>query len=86
LNEPFGYSIFQAFDYGKLPILQMDWLRDYDYPFRAFDKKQFDEQIYNISNLTQVERQHYLDGFRDYLRRWDNRDEWVDKYLKIYND
>ena len=35
LNEPFGYSIFQAFDYGKLPILQMDWLKDFEYPFRA---------------------------------------------------
>ena len=43
LNEPFGYSIFM-FDYGKLPILQMDWLRNYDYPFRSFTKEQFKEQ------------------------------------------
>jgi len=85
LNEPFGYSIFQAFDYGKLPILQMDWCRDYEYPFRAFNKKQFDEQVYNISNLSIDERQQYVDGYRDYLSKYDNKQEWTDKYLEIYN-
>ena len=24
-NEPFGYSIFQAVDWGKLPIIHEDW-------------------------------------------------------------
>ena len=85
LHEPFGYSIFQALDYGKLPILQKDWLRDYEYPFRAFDKKEFDEQIDNISGLSEKERQDYLDGLRDYCRTYDNKEEWVEKYLEIYN-
>ncbi len=85
LDEPFGYSIFQAFDYGKLPILQMDWCRDYDYPFRAFTKEQFKEQVNNISELSVKERNEYLNGFREYLRQYDNKQEWVDKYLEIYN-
>ncbi len=85
LHEPFGYSIFQAFDYGKIPILQMDWCKDYEYPFRAFNKKQFDEQVYNISNLSINERQQYVDGYRDYLSKYDNKQEWTDRYLEIYN-
>ena len=86
LNEPFGYSIFQAFDYGKLPILQMDWCRDYQYPFRAFTKKEFDEQVENISNLSQGERQVHLEGFRNHLAQYDNKQQWVDNYLEIYNN
>ena len=85
LNEPFGYSIFQAFDYGKLPILQMDWLKDFEYPFRAFTKEQFKEQVDNISQLSVQERNDYLNGFREHLRQWDNKKEWTDKYLEIYN-
>jgi len=85
LNEPFGYSIFQAFDYGKLPILQMDWLKDFEYPFRAFTKKQFKQQVDNISQLSVQERNDYLNGFREHLRQWDNKKEWTDKYLEIYN-
>ena len=86
LHEPFGYSIFQALDYGKLPILQKDWLSTYEYPFRAFDKKEFDEQLHNISELSEKERQDYLDGLRDYCRQYDNKQEWIEQYLKIYND
>lgn len=85
LHEPFGYSIFQAFDYGKLPILQMDWLKDFEYPFRAFTKEQFKHQVDNISELSVKERNNYLNGFREYLRRYDNKSEWTDKYLEIYN-
>ena len=85
LHEPFGYSIFQAFDYGKLPILQLDWLKDYEYPFRAFTKEQFEEQVENISNLSINERNEYLNGFREYLRQYDNKEHWVEKYLEIYN-
>ena len=85
LNEPFGYSIFQAFDYGKLPILQMDWLKDFKYPFRSFTKEQFEEQVDNISELSVKERNDYLNGFREHLRQWDNKKEWTDKYLEIYN-
>ncbi len=85
LNEPFGYSIFQAFDYGKLPILQMDWIKNFNYPFRAFTREQFKEQVDNISQLSVQERNDYLNEFREYLRQYDNKQEWSDKYLEIYN-
>jgi hypothetical protein len=85
LNEPFGYSIFQSLDYGKLPILQLDWCKEFEYPFRALTKQEFDQQIKNISELSEKERQDYLDGLRDYCRKYDNKEEWVEKYLQIYN-
>ena len=41
-NEPFGYSIFQAVDWGKLPILDEDW-GEVDYKYRASTKQEFKE-------------------------------------------
>ena len=64
----------------------MDWCRDYQYPFRAFTKKEFDEQVENISNLSQGERQGHLEGFRNHLGQYDNKQQWVDNYLEIYNN
>ena len=63
----------------------MDWIKDFKYPFRAFTKEQFKEQVDNISNLSVQERNDYLGDFREYLRRYDNKSEWSDKYLEIYN-
>tara|TARA_S200000501_G_scaffold369268_1_gene408411 strand:- start:786 stop:1790 length:1005 start_codon:yes stop_codon:yes gene_type:complete len=85
LNEPFGYSIFQAFDYGKIPILQMDWEKDYEYPFRAYNKKEFDEKLKDICELSVNERQQYVDDFKHRLSKYDNKQEWTDRYLEIYN-
>ena len=76
------HRFFDRDDWG----LQKDWLSNYEYPFRAFNKKEFDEQINNISELSERERQDYLDGLRDYCRRYDNKDEWIERYLEIYND
>ena len=33
-NEPFGYSIFQSIDYGKVPVLSKEWCKDMKYPWR----------------------------------------------------
>ena len=35
-DEPFGYTIMQSIDYGKIPILHTDWNSDLDYPYRIF--------------------------------------------------
>ena len=63
----------------------MDWLKDFEYPFRAFTKEQFKQQVNNISELSVQERNDYLNEFREHLRQWDNKKEWTDKYLEIYN-
>ena len=86
INEPFGYSIFQALDYGKIPIISKDWCEEYDYPYRANNKIEFDE-MYKILISTEYSiKNKVMKDFREYLRKYDNIEEWVIKYLEIYNE
>ena len=85
LNEPFGYSIFQAVDYGKIPILARDWLKEYSYPFRAFGKEEFDKRLKEIESLSEKDRGDILESLRSFLKKYDNKEEWVNQYLQIYN-
>ena len=32
-DEPFGYSIFQSIDYGKIIVIHKNWCKDMKYPF-----------------------------------------------------
>ncbi|MBT4208698.1 hypothetical protein HOE22_10200 [Candidatus Woesearchaeota archaeon] len=85
INEPFGYSIFQALDYGKIPIISKDWCEEYDYPYRANNKIEFDE-VYKILISTEYNiKNKVMKDFREYLKKYDNIEEWVIKYLEIYN-
>ena len=86
VKEPFGYSIFQAVDYGKIPIISKDWCKEYYYQYRANNKIEFDE-VYNILIHTEHNVKNLvMKDFRDYLRKYDNIEEWVIKYLEIYNE
>jgi len=68
-NEPFGYSIFQAVDYGKLPILHSDW-GDVDYKYRASSKEEFDSMVEIICR----------DSYEEQLDNWIRLSEWMMKY------
>ena len=85
IHEPFGYSIFQAVDYGKIPILSEDWLHEIEYPFRASTKEDFEECWKQICKLDVNQRQDYIDYLKDKLGKFTDKKEWVDKYLEIYN-
>ena len=86
IDEPFGYSIFQALDYGKIPIISKDWCEEYDYPYRANNKIEFDE-VYKILISTEYNiKNKVMKDFREYLKKYDNIEEWVIKYLEIYNE
>lgn len=85
--EPFGYSIFQAIDFGKVPILAGDWLTEYDYPFRASNPVEFHEQYKKLCDVSLDERRNLLYPLREYLtNKFDNKEEWVEKMLRIYNN
>ena len=56
-SEPFGYSIFQSLDYGKLPILDKDWCSDIEYKFRAGNKKEFVNIYKGIIELSYEEKE-----------------------------
>ena len=78
-REPFGYSIFQALDYGKLPIINKDWCSEVDYKYRVATKNEFDgciKQILKDSHETRVEERNKLIKF---LKRYDNKKVWADK-------
>ena len=86
IHEPFGYSIFQAIDFGKIPILSHDWLPDYlSYPFRASTKEEFEECWMRIRELSLDKREENLEYLRAELNRFTDKKVWVDKYLEIYN-
>lgn len=78
-KEPFGYSIFQAVDYGKLPILHTDWCKDLDYKYRAGTINEFSKIIKRILRDSQEERQIEFDKLKTFLKKYDNKDEWSDK-------
>ena len=85
IYEPFGYSIFQAVDYGKLPILSEDWLPGIAYPFRASTKEKFEEAYKEICDIQLGGRQALLQHLKSHLLKYDNKKEWANKYLEIYN-
>ena len=86
VNEPFGYSIFQAVDYGKIPILNSYWCKDIEYPFRSYSKEEFDERVKRIKGVSYQERNDILENLRNELNnRYNNPKIWANQYLSIYN-
>jgi hypothetical protein len=55
-KEPFGYSIFQEVDYGKLPIIHTDWLPEVEYKYRTDTFNGFAKIVKQIVNDSQEER------------------------------
>ena len=84
-NEPFGYSIFQSIDFGKIPILHKNWCKDMEYPFRATTQKQFEKQVAEISKLSVEDRNTYLSKLKSYLSKYTSFEKWRDELLSIYN-
>ena len=84
--EPFGYSIFQAVDWGKLPILHTSWCKDLEYPYRATFKKDFVD-IYNRLKQTPFEEKNkwFLHLKQYMIDNFTNKDKWVEDLLNIYN-
>lgn len=78
-KEPFGYSIFQAVDYGKLPIINYDWGHEVDYKYRASTKNEFDKCIKQILRDSHREREYEFMKLKKYMKKFDNKKEWADK-------
>jgi hypothetical protein len=78
-QEPFGYNIFQAVDYGKLPIINHDWCPEVEYKYRASTMNDFQRMIKQILKDSHQEREENWLRLKQYMKRFDNREEWVDK-------
>jgi len=85
-SEPFGYSIFESVDRGKLPILHTNWCKDFEYPYRASNKKEF-VYIYNRLKETSYSEKNewFLKLKQDMIDNFTNKDKWVNELLNIYN-
>jgi hypothetical protein len=82
-NEPFGYSIFDAVNYGKLPILHKDWGIECNYDYRVETKEDFDELI---NELIEIPYEHKLLEFnklRVYLQQFSSLKKWVENVGNI---
>lgn len=82
-KEPFGYSIFQAVDWGKLPILHTDW-GDVEYRYRASNKEEFNK-VYNLilSDKPEVHQKEF-NRLKKYLKKFDNKKKWVENVKNLF--
>ena len=82
-QEPFGYSIFQAVDYGKLPIINKDWAPELDYKYRVSTKNEFDKCIKTILKDSHEIRLNEFNKIKTSMKKFDNRIELIDKVRSI---
>jgi hypothetical protein len=85
-NEPFGYGIFEAIDWGKLPILHTKWVDSIDYKYKADSKETFRETYEIICKDDYETRKVEFDKLKNWMMsNFSNKDVWKQKLLDIYN-
>jgi hypothetical protein len=85
VNEPFGYSIFNAVDYGKLPILNKYWMPRLNYKYRASTKEEFNKMYDVMCNDFEVERVFWFDKLKEELKKYDNKENWIHRIKLVLN-
>jgi hypothetical protein len=84
--EPFGYGIFEAVDWGKLPILHEKWHVPLDYKYKAFNEETFKKTYETICKDDYETRKTEFEKLKNWMiKNFSNKDEWKDKLLDIYN-
>jgi hypothetical protein len=85
-NEPFGYGIFEAIDWGKLPIIHKDWCGGLDYKYKANNEETFKETYETICQDDYQTRKTEFEKLKNWMiKNFSNKDEWKEKLLDIYN-
>ncbi len=84
--EPFGYGIFEAVDWGKLPILHKDWHVPLDYKYKASDAETFKQTYQTICNDDYETRKTEFEKLKSWMiNHFSNKEVWKEKLLDIYN-
>lgn len=84
--EPFGYGIFEAVDFGKLPILHEKWHVPLDYKYKADSKESFYETYKIICEDDYETRNTEFQKLKSWMVDYfSNTEEWKQKLLHIYN-
>jgi hypothetical protein len=85
-NEPFGYGIFEAVDWGKLPILHEGWYVPLDYKYKASDIVSFKEIYQTICEDTTETKQFEFEKLKNWMKQhFSDKKVWKQKLLDIYN-
>ena len=85
-SEPFGYSIFEAVDRGKLPIIHGNWCKDFNYPYRASSKKEFNDIYSEITLQSYETKLFWFTEIKKFMKdNFTNKDLWIQSLLDIYN-
>jgi hypothetical protein len=85
-SEPFGYSIFEAVDRGKLPIIHKTWCKDLEYPYRASSKKEFNDIYSEIITQSYETKLFWFNKIKEYMKeRYTDKEQWIKSLLDIYN-
>jgi hypothetical protein len=85
-SEPFGYSIFEAVDRGKLPIVHKNWCKDLDYPYRASSKKDFVDIYSKLLETPHETKNKWFNSIKSYMKNnFSDKQRWVNDLLDIYN-
>jgi len=85
-SEPFGYGIFEAVDWGKLPILHEKWNVPLDYKYKAFDKESFIKIYKTICDDSYEIRKIEFYKLKNWMiNNFSNVENWKQKLLDIYN-
>lgn len=84
--EPFGYGIFEAIDYGKLPILNENWHVPLDYKYKAKDKDSFVKIYEEICKDDFETRKMEFNKLKGWMNtHFSDKQLWKQKLLDIYN-
>jgi hypothetical protein len=84
--EPFGYGIFEAVDWGKLPILHERWHVPLDYKYKASDKESFKQTYETLCKDDYETRKKEFEKLKNWMiEHFSNKEVWKQKLLDIYN-
>ncbi len=85
-SEPFGYSIFEAVDRGKLPIIHKNWCKEFEYPYRVSTKKEFLDIYTKLLETPYDEKCFWFNKIKSFMiMNFSNKQKWVSDLLDIYN-
>lgn len=83
IKEPFGYNIFQAVDYGKIPIINTDWCPELKYKYRARTMNEFHKMVKQIVKDSEMENMSEFNSIKNYMQKFTNKQEWVHKVRQM---
>jgi hypothetical protein len=82
-KEPFGYSIFDAVDNGKIPIIHTEWMPHINYKYRASSKGEFHQRYLELledeNKLIELE----FSKLKKELNLYTDKNKWIELVVNL---